>query len=111
MQSLLMESQQPDAVFGMNDMMALGALRAILDAGLRIPEDMAVVGYDDMRFAEFTNPALTTVRAPEVELGHVAGEMLIDLIHGRSIPERQVLLETQLIVRDSCGAGLKNSNA
>ncbi|MGB1288025.1 MAG: LacI family DNA-binding transcriptional regulator, partial [Aggregatilineales bacterium] len=69
MQWLLTETSPPTAVFGMNDMMAIGAMRAILDAGLRIPEDIAVVGYDEMRFAPFTNPALTTVRAPEVKLG------------------------------------------
>lgn len=105
MQSLLQEDPYPRAVFGMNDMMALGAMRAILDAGLRVPEDIAVIGYDDMRFAEFTNPALTTVRAPEIELGRVAGQRLIDFIDGKSIQQRQIKLDTELIVRASCGAG------
>jgi len=103
MQSLLALSPHPQVIFGMNDMMALGAIRAILDAGLRVPEDIAVVGYDDMRFAEFTNPPLTTIRAPEVELGRVAGKVLIDLIHGEVISERQLKLKTELIVRGSCG--------
>ncbi|MCA9913501.1 MAG: substrate-binding domain-containing protein, partial [Anaerolineae bacterium] len=104
MKSLLQEDPYPRAVFGMNDMMALGAVRAILDAGLRIPEDIAVVGYDDMRFAEFTNPALTTVRAPEIELGRVAGQRLIDFIEGKVIKQKETLLDTELIVRASCGA-------
>ncbi|QPC84598.1 LacI family DNA-binding transcriptional regulator [Phototrophicus methaneseepsis] len=104
MQSLLEETPRVTAVFGMNDLMALGAIRAILDAGLRVPEDIAVVGYDDMRFAEFINPALTTVRAPEVEQGQIAGKMLIDIIENNPISELQVMLETQLMLRASCGA-------
>jgi len=104
MKSLLNVSPQPTAVFGMNDLMALGAMRAILEHGLRIPEDVAVAGYDDMRFAAFTTPPLTTVRAPEVELGQVACEMLIDLVEGRKPAIRQLELDTELIVRGSCGA-------
>lgn len=103
MQSLLQVRPLPTAVFGMNDMMALGAMRAIHEAGLRIPEDIAVIGYDDMRFAAFTHPTLTTVCAPEVEQGQAAGEMLIRLISGERIPERQYALVPQLVIRNSCG--------
>ncbi len=101
MKSLLEETPRPAVVFGMNDMMALGAIRAILDAGLTIPDEIAVVGYDDMRFAEYINPTLTTVRAPEVEVGSAAGQVLMNLINGQPMSERQVRLLPQLIVRAS----------
>lgn len=102
MQSLL--SLSPTAVYGMNDMMALGAMAAIREAGLRIPEDIAVVGYDDMRFSRFTAPPLTTVHAPEKELGEKAGKLLLDLILERSVQERQLYLESTLVIRESCGS-------
>lgn len=108
MQSLLADKPHLTAIFGMNDMMAIGAMRAIIDAGLRVPEDIALIGYDDMRFAEFTNPALTTVSAPEVELGQAAGEMLIQLIRGKPVPQKQISMRTKLIIRASCGAKLGN---
>jgi DNA-binding LacI/PurR family transcriptional regulator len=104
MQALLQAQPQLTAIFGMNDMMAIGAMRAIHEAGLRIPEDIAVVGYDDMRFAAFTNPTLTTVQAPEVEVGQLAAEMLIALIQGVPLAEKCVKLSTKLVVRQSCGA-------
>ncbi len=103
MRELLAKKPLPEAVFGMNDMMALGAMRAIIDSGLRIPQDIAVMGYDDMRFAAFANPALTTIRAPEIEQGRVAADMLIKLIQGENVPQKRVRLSTQLVVRDSCG--------
>lgn len=101
MKSLLETEPRPAVVFGMNDMMALGAIRAILDAGLTIPDEIAVVGYDDMRFAQYINPTLTTVRAPEVEVGSAAGQVLIKLIDGQPMPERQTRLRPELIVRAS----------
>lgn len=104
MQALLQLSPRPTVVFGMNDMMAIGAMRAIHEAGLKIPDDIAVVGYDDMRFAPFTNPTLTTVRAPEVENGQRAAEMLIALINGVPPQEKCIRLATQLVIRQSCGA-------
>jgi DNA-binding LacI/PurR family transcriptional regulator len=104
MQSLL--SLSPTAVYGMNDMMALGAMGAIREAALRIPEDIAVVGYDDMRFSRFTAPPLTTVHAPEIELGEKAGQLLLDLILDRPIQDRQIYLESTLVIRQSCGGKL-----
>lgn len=101
MQVLLAEKPRPQVVFGMNDMMAIGAMRAIRDQGLRIPEDIAVMGYDDMRFAPFTDPALTTVSAPEIEVGREAGRLLIDLFEGGSVSGHQIKLQPQLIVRRS----------
>jgi LacI family transcriptional regulator len=102
-QSLLDEAEPPTAIFGMNDLMALGAIAAIHGRGLRVPQDIAVMGYDDMRFASFMTPALTTVRTPEIELGAASGELLVALLQ-KDTPPASSLLMTQLIVRDSCGA-------
>jgi DNA-binding LacI/PurR family transcriptional regulator len=90
-----------DALYCMNDAMALGAMKAIRDAGRRIPEDVAVVGYDDMRFAAFTEPPLTTVRAPEIEQGRLAGEMVIELVNGREPARAKPVLEGELVIRGS----------
>ena len=105
MQRLL--PRQPDAVFVASDIMAIGALRAIRDAGLRVPEDIALAGFDDMPFAERSEPPLTTVRQPIVRMGGTAVEMLIDLIeHPDSVPHR-IILPTELVVRKSCGSDLQ----
>lgn len=90
-----------DALYCMNDAMALGALKALRDAAVRTPDDVAVVGYDDMRFAPFTEPPLTTVRAPEIEQGRRAGEMLIELVQGREPATAKPVLRGELIVRGS----------
>lgn len=104
MQQILSHPNPPTAVFAMNDMMALGALHACAQAGVRVPEDIAIVGYDDMRFSEFLTPPLTTVRAPEIELGRAAADALLDMIEGRSDRFVHRELETSLVIRASCGA-------
>jgi LacI family transcriptional regulator len=102
MQQLL--PHRPDAVFAASDIMAVGALRAIREAGLRVPEDVAVAGFDDMPFAARTEPPLTTVRQPIQRTGALVVETLIDLIeHPDSQPQR-IVLPVELIVRASCGA-------
>jgi LacI family transcriptional regulator len=98
----------PDAVFVASDTMALGALRALREAGKRIPEDIALVGYDDMPFAARTDPPLTTVRQPIHRAGFVAAETLMDLIQEDDSSPRRVILPTELVIRDSCGARLKS---
>ena len=104
MRSLLASEPHPTALFAGNDTIALGALAAIHQHGLRVPQDIAVVGYDDIPIAAYTVPPLTTVRTPAAEQGRLAGEMAIDLIEGRAVPQPHLLLDTQLVVRDSCGA-------
>ena len=94
----------PDAVFVASDAMAVGALRALREAGKRVPEDIAVVGFDDMPFAARTNPPLTTVRQPIQRLGSLAAETLIDLINQPDAPPRRIVLPTELIMRASCGS-------
>jgi DNA-binding LacI/PurR family transcriptional regulator len=107
MQSILQSGPPPTALYAMNDLMAFGAIRAIQDYGLRVPQDIAVVGFDDIRLAPFSNPPLTTVNEPDVEHGRRAAEMLLTLINGGTPKVKQLKLQTQLVIRESCGAHLR----
>lgn len=102
MQQLL--PAKPDAVFAASDVMAIGAMRAVREAGLTIPEEVAFVGFDDVAVATYANPKLTTIRQPIVRFGINAVEILIDLIENGVEPARRIIMDTQLIIRDSCGA-------
>ncbi len=102
MQQML--TAKPDAVFAASDIMALGAMRAVRDAGLRVPEDVAMVGFDDLPLATIPEPRLTTVRQPVYQFGVKAVEILLDLIENGTKPPRRVIMETELIIRNSCGA-------
>lgn len=106
MQHLL--PHQPDAVFAASDVMALGALRAIREAGLSVPTDIAVVGYDDLPLAAQTHPPLTTIRQPIQRTGAMAVETLIELIEYPNGIAHRVVLPTELVVRASCGSTLTN---
>jgi LacI family transcriptional regulator len=95
---------RPQAVFAASDIMAIGAIRAIRNAGLEISDDVAIIGFDDLPVAKMSNIALTTIRQPISRLGSTAVEMLIEMIHNGSKPQNRIILSTELIVRDSCGA-------
>ncbi len=97
---LLHDNPDLDAVFAASDLMAIGALRALADAGRRVPDDVAVVGYDDHRLAALANPALTTVRQPIAELGRAMADMLLARIEGVDVPS-SLVLPTDLVQRDS----------
>jgi LacI family transcriptional regulator len=96
----------PDAVFAASDMMAIGALRTLREAGRRVPEEVAVVGFDDMPFAARSEPPLTTVRQPVHRTGVVAAETLIDMIEHSDATPRRIILPTEIVIRESCGSGL-----
>lgn len=96
-----------DAVFCASDVMAIGAMRAVTDAGLRVGVDIGIVGFDDMPFSATLHPPLTTVRQPISELGERATEMLIRLIEDQPLTREHVLLSAHLIVRQSCGASVR----
>jgi LacI family transcriptional regulator len=102
---------RPDAIFIAADMMAVGALRAIHEAGLSVPGDIAIVGFDDIPPAERANPSLTTVRQPIRRLGIRLVETLLDLIEKGPNPPRQVIFGTELVIRESCGANQLNPKA
>ncbi len=104
MRTLLDVQPPPTAVFAASDMMALGALRAIYDAGLRVPDDIALVGFDDIPIASFATPELTTVRQPIQRLGATAATMLLDHLEGNPPAIHHQQLKPELIIRKSCGA-------
>jgi DNA-binding LacI/PurR family transcriptional regulator len=101
MRALLDLVPRPTAVFVASDVVAMGALLAIKQAGLHIPEDIALVGFDDIPLAEYFDPPLTTVRLPAFELGWAGGERLIRIIQGEGLNDLSLLLETKLITRKS----------
>jgi LacI family transcriptional regulator len=101
MQQLLALEQPPTAVFTHNDIMALGAMRAIYDAGLSVPRDISIVGYDDITAAAYLAPPLTTVRSPKTEMGVLAASTILGLIQGQELPLATVTLPVELIVRGS----------
>jgi LacI family transcriptional regulator len=101
-QRLLSLPEPPTAIFAANDQSAIGTMEAVREAGLRIPGDLSVVGFDNIPESAYINPSLTTVDQFIDRLGSVATEMLIDLIQGKLLDSDQYKVETQLIVRDSC---------
>jgi DNA-binding LacI/PurR family transcriptional regulator len=104
MNELLALTPPPTAVFVASDTVALGALQCLRRQQIRVPNDMALVGFDDIPLVEFIDPPLTTVRLPAFGLGWGAGELLTRLIAGDRVETPRVILETELVVRESCGA-------
>ena len=103
-QNLLKLSERPTAIFAANDVMALGAIYAIQDSGLAVPQDVAVVGYDNRNFTNTVRPRITTVSMPVIEMGGVAAELLLkQLAEGRKEDE-EIKVKGQLIIRETCGA-------
>ena len=99
---LLDLKQKPTAIFAANDLMALGALDAIRERGLHIPQDISVIGFDDIPQASTTHPKLTTVQQPLEQMGRVGVQMLLEQLEHPERPPRRVTLATHLVVRDSC---------
>lgn len=97
----------PDAVFTASDTMAVGAIRMVKEAGLRVPQDVAFVGFDDLPVASLSDIKLTTVRQPIFRFGAQAVATLIDLIENGIKPSRRIIMETELIIRESCGGSLR----
>ena len=99
--SILKMNPRPTAIFALNDLMALGALRAATEAGYSIPRDLAVVGYDDLEIAHFMNPPLTTIAQPKKEIGTQAVNLLVDRISHKGHPPTRLVLPPELIIRRS----------
>lgn len=104
MQRLLTVQPRMTALFAGNDLMAVGAIYALQDAGLRVPEDVAVVGYDDREISRTFRPQLTTVTLPCREMGQAAARMLLDRMEGKAQIAAEVQVRGCLLVRQSCGA-------
>ena len=102
-QHLLRQDNRPTAIIACNDLMALGAMSAAQQQGLVIGRDLSVGGFDDIPLCEHAHPPLTTVRQPIYEIGQRITQMLVQLVRGQDLAERQVLLTPRLIVRESSG--------
>ncbi|MBC7812399.1 MAG: LacI family DNA-binding transcriptional regulator [Burkholderiales bacterium] len=100
---LLSHPEPPTAIFVFNDLMAVGALCALHEAGLRVPEDVSVIGYDNVPLASYTVPRLTTIGQPSQMMGRMATEMLVSRVKNPDLPPRHQLLDVTLIERASCG--------
>ncbi|GAB4579474.1 MAG: LacI family DNA-binding transcriptional regulator [Anaerolineales bacterium] len=99
---LLNLPDRPTAIFASNDMSAMGVYRAAEEAGLRIPEDLSVIGFDNLHDSAFLNPPLTTIDQFISEMGNIAVEMIVKLIKGEALPKHIHKMPTQLVIRKSC---------
>jgi DNA-binding LacI/PurR family transcriptional regulator len=111
MRALLALARRPTAVFAANNLMTLGAFRALHEAGVRIPDELALVGFDDMPWATSLNPPLTAISQPSQEIGSSAADLLLDRIARPDRAARHLILETSLVVRASCGAAVHKARA
>jgi LacI family transcriptional regulator len=98
-QQLLQLPEPPTAIFLANDVMAIGAIQAIQESGRRVPEDISVTGFDDIPFAKFTNPPLTTIRQPSYEKGVQAARILIQSLENKDTQLQSMILPVELVVR------------
>jgi LacI family transcriptional regulator, repressor for deo operon, udp, cdd, tsx, nupC, and nupG len=102
MKKFLAVDYPPTAIFAANDEMAIGAIRAAKTRGLNVPEDLSVIGFDDIKFASIFEPELTTIAQPTFNMGKKAMELLINLINDDELEKDQFMLDIELVVRDSC---------
>ena len=107
MHRLLLVAERPTAVFAADDAMAGGALRAIREVGLRVPHDIALIGFDDVPAATLMDPQLTTIRQPIHRLGAQAARLFIDQLRGQEVAPVQQRLPVELVIRQSCGAPVR----
>jgi LacI family transcriptional regulator len=103
-QHLLSNRQRFTALVAFNDMSAIGAIRALQDSGMQVPADVSVIGFDDIKAAEFNNPRLTTIRQPLANMGRMAAQCVLNRIHGRERFRKQIIVEPELVVRESTQA-------
>ncbi|NIM93436.1 MAG: substrate-binding domain-containing protein [Anaerolineales bacterium] len=102
--NLLRHKPSPSAVFISSDTVAIGAIRTAHERGIHIPDDLAIVGFDDIPMSVYLEPALTTVRLPAYGLGWAAADLLIRIIDDEETREAKILLDTELVIRGSCGS-------
>jgi LacI family transcriptional regulator len=104
MRKILARTPRPTALFAGNDTIAVGAISALQDAGLSVPGDVAMVGFDDLPIAAYTNPGLTTVATQAIAQGEQAALAAIELLKGQPVGKRNCNLSLELVIRESCGA-------
>ncbi|EFL52557.1 transcriptional regulator, LacI family [Solidesulfovibrio fructosivorans JJ]] len=98
---LMNRAAPPTAIFASNDLMAIGAMGALRAFGLTVPQDVSVVGFDDVTFASYVTPRLTTIRQPVYEMGRLAAKVALDALEGGDAGPRHLILEHELVVRES----------
>lgn len=101
MRGFLKEHKDITAVFAISDIMAMGIAKAIVDEGLKIGEDISLVGFDGMDISKFYNPGITTVSQPKREMAEKSAELLLGLLSGKE-KNKHLILKTKLIIRESC---------
>ncbi len=99
--ALLAKNRHFSALFAFNDISAIGAMRAILDSGLKVPTDVSVIGFDDIQHAAYQNPRLTTIRQPLRRMGELAAETLIARLSSNKPYPKVIAVEPELVVRES----------
>ena len=109
-QKLLAQGGQFTALFAFNDVSAIGAIRALRDAGMEVPDDVAVVGFDDIPSAAYNTPSLTTIRQPLRRMGEIAAQTLLERLREKGAAPREVAVEPELVIRESTTTRLKPAN-
>jgi DNA-binding LacI/PurR family transcriptional regulator len=110
MQTILARTKRFTALFAGNDTIALGAMAALREAGLSVPDDVAVVGFDNLPIAAYASPPLTTVTTEPISHGEAAASAALELLAGRSVGVRKCRFPLKLIIRESCGANLRQNS-
>jgi LacI family transcriptional regulator len=103
---MLKDSERPTSLFTTNNFMTIGAIKAINEAHLDIPRDIAIVGFDDLDWNQLNYPQITVVAQPVTEMGNIAGQRIIAKLKGEQNPPMEIRLKTSFIIRESCGANL-----
>jgi DNA-binding LacI/PurR family transcriptional regulator len=103
---VLSMAQPPTALFASNTLVLHGIMESAHDLGIRVPTDLALAGFEDFRWAGLVKPGLTVVRQPGEEMGRRSAQMLFERLAGKKGPPQRVMLDTELIIRESCGCGV-----
>jgi LacI family repressor for deo operon, udp, cdd, tsx, nupC, and nupG len=98
---LLSMPERPDAIFAASDVFAVAAIKAAKRLGIAIPRDLGIIGFDNTNISVMSEPALTTVKQPQYQLGFLACEMLIEQMHSENFAPRQIMLDAEIIIRES----------
>jgi LacI family transcriptional regulator len=100
---LIQKSILPKAIFAAGDMLAIGAMKALRENHIRVPQDVAIAGYNDIDVSNYVTPALTSVTIPVAQMGEASANLLIQLLNNQAVNRKPVLMPTELIIRESCG--------
>ena len=105
----LKNNSSATAIFCTNDAVAIGAMKCLLSQGIKIPQDIAIVGYGNLKYSDFLKIPLATVSQPAREMGRESANMLLERINGKKKASKQIFLKTELIVRESSGGHCEES--